>query len=302
MFSKVKEMSQNTQTKRTAEQAQLTESVTAPEKKSKVAPTKGPWMPVEFDDNGNNAVTIVVEKNYQGELLPKAKVTGQEESTFVAQFNTPAMKVQFNDLKQGGDTGKFNKDETNYKYNVKCVEGLPDKVAAAIPDEEARQQAFMKWVENTCNDLLTKAFTTQGCMESFTKKAVKAAKKNKTEPLQEFLNAATKSMLKEYTDQDGDDHSMFVAGRRGQYKNEQGEVTDNRPVFWRRTASGWEKADVKYISQGSILKYQVGFRAYATPNMYGVSCDLGKNIVIVYMVNKPTTYSSTEPVVPYIEF
>lgn len=303
MFSQVKEMSQNTQMKRTAEEAQLsTEAVTAPAKKPKATRAKGPWMPVEFDANGGNALSIVVEKDRAGELIPKAKVAGQEESTFVAQFNTPAMTVQFNDLKQGGDTGKFGKDETNYKYNVKCVKGLPDKVAAAMPNEEVRQEAFMKWAENTCDALLTKAFETKGCMESHKKKAAKAAKKNKTEPLQEFLNGATKSMLKEYTDQDGDDHPMFVSGRRGQYKNEQGEYTDNRPVFWKRTQSGWEKVEVQYISQGSVVKYQVGFRAYATPNMYGVSCDLGKNIVVVFKVNKPTQQTSSEPIVPYIEF
>ena len=102
MFSKVKEMSQNTQMKRTAEEAQLsTEAVTAPTKKSKATKAKGPWMPTEFDANGN-PVSIVMEKDRAGELIPKAKIAGQEESNFVAQFNTPAMTVQFNDLKQGG--------------------------------------------------------------------------------------------------------------------------------------------------------------------------------------------------------
>jgi hypothetical protein len=95
---------------------------------------------------------------------------------------------------------------------------------------------------------------------------------------------------------------MFVAARRGQYKNEAGDYTDNRPVFWRRTQTGWDKMDVKYISQGTVLKYQIGFRAYSTPNMYGVSCDLGKNIVVIYQVKKASHSNSSEPNVPYIEF
>ena len=295
-------MSANTSTtKRTADEALTTETVTTTSPK-KMKVEKGPWMPTEFDANNGNALSIVVEKDRSGELIPKVKVKGEEESQFAAQFNTPGLKVQFNDLKAGGDTGKFGKDETNYVYNIKAVQGLPDKVASAMPKEEERQNNFWKWVENTCNDLLKKAFETKGCMENHKKKATKAAKKNGTEAVQEFINGATLSMFKEFTDQDGDDQQMFCCKRRGQYKNESGDYTDNRPVFWRRTASGWDKPDIKYISQGSVLKYQIGFRVYTTPNMYGVSCDLGKNIVVLYQVKKPTVVASTAPDVPYIEF
>lgn len=300
MFSQVKKMSANTSTKRTASEALTAEAVTTTEVK-KARKARGPWMPTEFDYKGN-PVSIVVEKDRAGELIPKVKIKGDEESKFASQFNTPCLTVQYNDLKQGGDTGKFGKDETNYKYNIKAVRGLPDNVAKAMPEEEKRQEAFWQWVENTCTDMLTKAFETSGCMENHKKKAAKAAKKNKTDALKEFLNGATLSMMKEFTDQDGDEQQMFVAARRGQYKDENGEYADNRPVFWRRTQTGWDKMDVKYISQGSILKYQVGFRAYSTPNMYGVSCDLGKNIVVIYQVKKPTQASSSEPEVPYIEF
>lgn len=301
MFSQVKQMSANTPApKRTATEALTAETVTNPEVK-KARKAKGPWMPVEFDQDGNPA-SIIVEKDRAGELIPKVKIKGQEESSFAAQFNTPCMTVQFNDLKAGGDTGKFGKDETNYKYNVKTVRGLPNMVSKAMPTEEERQDAFWKWVENTCTGMLTKAFETSGCMESHKKKANKAAKKSKKTPLEEFLNGATLSMNKEFTDQDGDDQHMFVAARRGQYKNEAGDYTDNRPVFWRRTQTGWDKMDVKYISQGSVLKYQIGFRAYSTPNMYGVSCDLGKNIVVIYQVKKAMQSNSSEPNVPYIEF
>ena len=303
MFSKVKQMAANTSpTKRTAEEAKLTkESVSPVTKKAKKA--RGPYMPTEFDAMDGNAVSIVVEKDRSGELIPKVKIAGSEESKYVAQFNTPLLTVQYNDLKAGGDTGKFGKDETTYGYNVKSVRGLPDKVAAAMPHEEERQQAFMAWVENTCKELLTKAFETKGCMENHKKKAVKAAKKNGTDSITEFINGATLSMMKEFTDQDGDEQEMFVCKRRGRSKNEEGEFVDNRPVFWKRTASGWEKLDVKYITQGSVLKYQIGFRVYATPNMYGVSCDLGKNIVVFYEVKKSSaSTNSSEPDLPFIEF
>lgn len=296
MFSQVKEMAQNTaNSKRTAEEASLTtESVT---KKSKVS--KGPYMPHEFDTTD---IVISIKKNRAGELLPEVKIAGQEESKFVAQFNTPMLSVQFNDLKQGGDTGKFGKDETNYNYNVKTIKGLPDKVASVCVLEEKRQEAFWTWVESTSKDILAKAFETKGCMENHKKKAQKAAKKNKTEALTEFVNGATVSMLKEYTDTDGDDHPMFVCKRRGQYKNENGEYTDNRPVFWRLSSKGFEKIDIKYLPQGSVIKYQIGFRVYSTPNMYGVSCDLGKNIVVVYKEKTNTKQASTAPVVPCIDW
>lgn len=296
MFSQVKEMAQNTaNSKRNAEEASLTtESVT---KKSKLS--KGPYMPHAFDDV---EVVVSVKKNRAGELLPEVKIGGQEDSKFVAQFNTPMLTVQFNDLKQGGDTGKFGKDETNYHYNVKCVKGLPDIVSSVCENEEKRQEAFWTWLETTTNSILTKAFETKGCMENHKKKAQKAAKKNKTEALDEFVKNATVSMLKEYTDQNGDDHPMFVCKRRGQYKNENGEYTDNRPVFWRSTNKGFEKVDLKYIPQGSVLQYQIGFRVYSTPNMYGVSCDLGKNIVVVYKEKTNTKQASTAPVVPCIDW
>ena len=302
MFSKVKQMAANTSpTKRSAEEAQLTKESVSPVKKAKQA--KGPYMPTEFDAMDGKAVSIVVEKDRSGELIPKVKIAGNEESKYAAQFNTPLLTVQYNDLKVGGDTGKFGKDETTYGYNIKSVRGLPDKVTVAMPQEEERQQAFMQWVENTCKDLLTKAFETKGCMENHKKKAVKAAKKKGTDSLTEFINGATLSMLKEFTDQDGDEQEMFVSKRRGRSKNEEGEFVDNRPVFWKRTASGWEKMDVKYITQGSVLKYQIGFRVYTTPNMYGVSCDLGKNIVVFYQVKKASSGSNTnEPNLPFIEF
>lgn len=299
MFSKVKEMSQIT-AKRTADEAQLTaESVT--EKKSKAV--KGPWMPIEFDTNGN-PVAIKVEKDLQGELTVRVRVKGKEDDTFAAQFNTPCMTVQYNDLKAGGNSdGKYN-NETNYTYNIKAILGLPEKVSDAMPKEEARQQAFWTWADRVCKDLLEKAWETSGCMESHKKKATKLAKKNKTEAKTEFINGANLSMFKEYTDKEGEDHAMFVCKRKGLYKNADGEPIDNRPVFWKRTREGFEKMDVKYISQGSVLKYQVGFRAYATPTMYGISCNLGKNIVVVYQKNKPApdSSSSNEPNVPYIEF
>jgi len=298
MFSKVKEMSQIT-SKRTAADAELTAN-SVMEKKSK--PAKGPWMPVEFDFNGN-PLSIVVEKDNQGELMPRVRVKGKEESDFAAQFNTPCMTVQYNDLKAGGNSdGRFN-NETNYTYNIKAVLGLPEKVADAMPKEEARQQTFYSWTESTCTDLLEKAFETSGCMESHKKKAAKLAKKNKTDAKQEFMQGANLSMFKEYTDKEGEDHPMFVCKRKGLYKNNDGEPIDNRPVFWKRTRTGFEKTEVKYISQGSVLKYQIGFRIYATPTMYGVSCNLGKNIVVIYQKNNAAaSTSSAEPNVPYIEF
>ncbi len=39
---------------------------------------------------------------------------------------------------------------------------------------------------------------------------------------------------------------------------------------------------VNYFSQGSVLKYQVGFRAYATLTMYGVSCNQGGQEFVLY--------------------
>lgn len=307
MFSKVKEMSQIT-AKRSAEEAQLTAN-SVMEKKSK--PAKGPWMPVEFDHNGDSA-SIAVKKNNSGELMPEVRVKGDEDSTMAVQFNTPCMTVKFSDLGPGG-TYKPGNDKSygtadNYHYTVKTVAGLPDKVSAAMPKEEERQQAFLTWSDSVCNALLEKAFETAGCMEKDKKKAAKMAKKNKTDAKTEFMNGANKSMFKEHTDKETDqDIDLYVSKRRGLTTDGKSDKkVDNRPVFWKRTRAGFEKMeDVKYISQGSVLKYQVGFRMYSSSLGYGVSCSLGKNIVVIYQKNNPSgasSSSSNEPNVPYIEF
>ena len=293
MFSKMNKVNQTN--KRT-----LDETVeTKPEKKSEKKMKRTLYMQNEFDTADTD---IIVAKTRQGDVLPKLVLTSDPDSTYPTQLNTPFMSLQFGDTKVGGDTGKFGKDETNYKYNMKTVRGLPDKVAQHFPNEEAKQEAFFKYIEDTCNALLTKAFNTDGCMQSHKKKAAKAAKKNKTEALDEFLKSATLSALKDFTDQDGDDHTMFCSARRGQYKNEQGESVDNRMVFWKRTRTGFEPYDLTYVPHGSVVKYQVSFRAYSTPNMYGISCDLGKNVIVLLEGKKNEKRSNTEPDVPYIEF
>jgi hypothetical protein len=297
MFSKVKQMSQNTQsTKRTISEV----STEAPQAKKPKAQT-GPHMPYEFDENDGDNVTIVMDKSHDGELLPQGKIKGEETSKYAAQWNTPCLTLKFGDTKVGGDTGKFGKDETNYKYNLKTVVGLSDKVAKYLPNEEDRQVAFEKWRNDVAVKLLTKAFETKGCMEKETKKATKLATKNGTTGLSEFIKAANLSFEKTCEDPDGDEHAMFCAARRGQYKNENGELVDNRMVFWRRTVDGYVKADVKYVASGSVVKYQVSFRIYKMPGNYGVSCDLGKNVILV-KEESSSNFKSGAPELPYMDF
>ena len=305
MFNKVKEMSQIT-AKRTAEDAKLTaEDVT--EKKAKATKKPGPWMPIEFDTNGN-PVEIGTKKGRGGEVMPVVKVKGRQDN-MAAQFNTPCLTVHFNDLGPKGNIKSEYATETNYAYVVKSITGLPDKVSAAMPKEEGRQQAFFSWVDQVCDQLLETAFETPGCMESFKKKAARAAKKNKTDAKTEFVNGANKAMFKEWTDSETDeDYNFFVCKRRGlTMVSDSDEKVDNRPVFWKRTREGFEKMDVPYITQGTVLKYQIGFRCYTTGGEYGVSCQLGKNIVVIYQKNAPKpknteNQTSNEPSVPFIEF
>ena len=303
MFSKVKQMSANTVETSTSDSNTIgkkrgaeklsTEQVSVPVKKKK----QGPYMPYEFD---GTEISIVMEKSRSGELLPKVKIAGKEDSQYVTQFNTPIMKIIYNDLKEGGDSHnvKFGKSAINYDYNVKSGKGVSDKVLRSMPNEAERQEAFFQWAETTCEALLSKAFETKGCMENHKKKAKKNAKKNKSEEKDEFMKGANLSMFKDTTIDD-ETVDLFVCKRRGSYKDESGVTTDNRPVFWKRTREGFEKMEVKYVGMGSELKYQVSFRLYSTPTMYGVGCDLGKNICIVSLKKKAAV--STEPYVPYFD-
>ena len=206
MFSKVKKLSQNNtatmQSKRT--HSEVTESTPMTSNASKKQKTgSGPkklYMMHEFD---STEIAVVVAKNTQQELVPKMVQKGQEDSKYPLQVNTPVVSVQYSDMKKGGDEGKFGKTSKEASYNLKVRRGLSERVAQALPNEEARQEALFTFVEDTQRKMMQTAWNTQGCMENHKKKAKKKAKKDKTDEFEEFYKGATFSVLKYYTDEDG---------------------------------------------------------------------------------------------------
>lgn len=315
MFSKVKKLSQNpseaTNNKRThSEVTESTPMTHNPSKKQKSGSDSGDgpkklYMMNEFD---TTEIAVVVAKNHQEEVVPKMVQKGQEDSKYPLQVNTPILSVQYSDMKKGGDEGKFGKTSKEASYNLKCRKGLSERVAQAVPDEEARQEALFNFIEDTQRKMMEVAWNTQGCMENHKKKAKKAAKKNKTDEFDEFHKGATFSVFKDYTDADGDDKPMIVVTRRASYLNEQGEETDNRPVVWKMSRNGDYEVisynDLKYIPQGSCVKFQLGSKAWTNSSGYGVSWKLGKNVILVTKAKskKGGNSGATVPNLPYIGF
>lgn len=315
MFSKVKKLSQNTSeaTNNKRTHSEVTESTPMthnPSKKQKSGSDSGDgpkklYMMNEFD---STEIAVVVAKNSQQEVVPKMVQKGQEDSKYPLQVNTPILSVQYSDMKKGGDEGKFGKTSKEASYNLKLRKGLSERVAQALPDEEARQEALFNFIEDTQRKMMEVAWNTQGCMENHKKKAKKAAKKNKTKEFDEFYKGATFSVFKDYTDADGDDKPMIVVTRRASYLNEQGEETDNRPVVWKMSRNGDYEVipynDLKYVPQGSCVKFQLGSKAWTNSSGYGVSWKLGKNVILVTKAksNKSGNSGTTVPNLPYIGF
>jgi hypothetical protein len=315
MFSKVKKLSQNNseamQNKRT--HSEVTESTPMTSNTSKRQKTDsksgdGPkklYMLNEFDTTD---IAVVVAKNNQDELVPKMVQQGKEDSKYPLQVNTPVISIQYSDMKKGGDEGKFGKTSKEASYNLKVRKGLSERVAQALPNEEARQEALFNFVEDTQRKMMQTAWNTQGCMENHKKKAKKSAKKNKTDEFDEFYKGATLSVFKDYTDEEGEDKPMMVVTRRASYLNEQGEEQDNRPVVWKMTPNGDYEVipynDLKYIPQGSCVKFQLGSKGWCNSSGYGISWKLGKNVILVTKAksNKSGNSGSGAPVLPYISF
>lgn len=306
MFSKVKKLSQNNteamQNKRTHEEVSESTPMTSNPSKKQKKDVKKLYMTNEFDQT---QIEFVVSKNTQQELVPKMVQHGQEDSKYPLQLSTAIFTVKYSDMKQGGDIGKFGKTSKNAEYNLKVIKGLSERVASALPNEEERQHQMVDFMEKTQKDMMELAWNTQGCMENHKKKAKKAAKKNKTEEFDEFVNGATFSAFKEYTDEDGDDQPLYVVKRRASYLNDQGEEQDNRPVFWKMTPTGeYNVIELKYIPQGSCIKFQLGCKAWSTNSGYGISWKLGKNIIMVSKAKSKSggngSKGGSAPVLPYI--
>ena len=293
MFSKIKEMQQQSPQTTPVKRARE-EDVVEDQPDSKRASAARLYMPHEFDEAD---ITIVLDKNKK---VPKVVLKGDEESKYPLLLNTPVVSVQFSKLGEKGNSGEFGKTDDDFDFEIKTVQELDERVVNAMPGEPARGKAFYEFIRNTTDKLLEFAYNTKGCMDSHTKKADKQAKKKGKTGLEVFKENATLSQFKDYEyKQSGEEVEMFQCKRHGTYQG-----ISQRPVFWKSTKDGYKvKDDVKYLTYKTAVKHQFGFKVWENPSKYGISCTLGKNIIVVYE-NKKTTgenvpKQSNAPLVPY---
>ena len=90
-------------------------------------------------------------------------------------------------MKQGGDIGKFGKTSKNAEYNLKVIKGLAN-AASALPNEEARQQKMVDFMDKTQKDMMN----WHGLHKDVWKPKKKQKRQKRIKPMiQEFMNGAT---------------------------------------------------------------------------------------------------------------
>jgi hypothetical protein len=292
MFSKVNQMQQNNQqSPQSSALKRKHEEDVVEETNSKKKSSATLCMFREFDDT---PTTIVLDSDRK---IPKLVLASKPDSKYVLQLNTPVLTVQFSKLGEFGNSGEFGKTDDDFEFEMKTVTTLNERVARAMPDEVGRGEAFSKFIRTTTDKLMEFAYNTKGCMESHKKKADKAAKKKGKTGLELFKEGAILSQFKDYEHRDsGVEVEMFQCKRKGAY-----EGISQRPVFWKSTRDGYQIQDVKYLTYGTAVKYQVGFKFWENASKYGISCTLGKNIIVVFQPKNESGPKESQgaPQVPY---
>lgn len=288
MFSKmqqIKQTSPQSSPVKRAREEDLVQQETSPKRRSQKL-----YMVNEFDEVDT---TVVLDSDKK---VPKLVLTSKQDSAYRLQVNTPVLTVQFSKLGEKGNSGEFGKTDEDFEYELKTVQTLNERVVRAMPGEKARGKAFYKFIRDTTDKLLEFAYNTKGCMDSHTKKADKSAKKKGKTGLEVFKEGAMLSQFKDYETKTGEDVEMFQCKRKGTYQG-----TLQRPVFWKSTREGYKVLDeVKFLPYGTSVKFQVGFKFWENASKYGISCTLGKNIIVVHRPETQTQGSATQaPVIPY---
>lgn len=216
-------------------------------------------------------------------------------------ITTPMLPTKFCDLGMDVDMGKFNKTETNACYNLSVVETLPDKITNKMPGAQAKVTAFYKWLHDTVNDMLEAGWNTEGVWEKWKKAAEKEAKKelkknpdNARSAHDIFVANAKTSMLSKYEDKDtGDDVPMYTFSTPYQMRRN-GQMENNRPVFWKQYKNEYGNRAVKDVSaelpskksgllHGSVIKFGIELNAYDLDTMYGIKAKLKPNILCIHL-------------------
>lgn len=293
--------------KRTAEDAGL-RSTTSPKQAQRF------YLPPQFD---TTTYEIQCHTNWSGKKVPiyvsKGYKVPSDGRIRTKAIGTPMLQTKFVDLGPMGDVGKFKKTPENANYNMKTVHGLPEKITSRIPNAVEKSEEFYEYLRKVVNEMLEVGFKTEGVWNKWTKEAEKELKREKKKnpdttktALDFFKEKANTSMFKTFEDQaTGEDLNMYAFSTPFQLKYN-GEIKNNRPVFWKQVRNEYGDRSVKDITDelpskktglkhGSVVKFAIELNCYDLDTMYGVKAKLKPNILCVYLP-KASQRSVTEMV------
>jgi len=178
---------------------------------------------------------------------------------------------------------------------------LPDKITRKMPQAQVAADEFYTNLRGLVDNMLTTGWNTEGVWTKWKKAAEKQLKKElKNDPEYKktaeeiFKKEAKKSVLGKWEDREtGDEFPMYCFSTKYQMRI-QGEITNNRPTFWKQIRNEYGDRSVKDISDdlpskksglrhGSVVKFGFELNAFDLDTMYGIKAKLGRNILCVHL-------------------
>ena len=236
-------------------------------------------------------------KRRNGETIPKLHLQGDGRMKKFL-FSLPAMRVKWQQLgKEGNMNRRIGKsvitDINKARITASLENGCPDDLASVFPDLVDQQENFQAHLLLKCKEHMESAFLQD---EDPSWDRFKAGKE-----MEDFVEKANFSCIKPQTDENGDEYTVVNVTRR--VVDFQGNP--NECKFWKSNEkSEYEQIEPKYIRKGSLIRCMGSLRAYKTPNMYGVSLDLERDIVVVWMppLEDRSQQKTEEPAIPFLNF
>lgn len=237
-------------------------------------------------------------KRRNGESIPKMHMKGDSRMKKVI-FGLPTMVVKWQNLGKEGNLnkkiGKYTVTDINKaRITVTLEKGCPDELATVFPSLVGDQESFLEALRQLCKEHMEMAYLQE---EDNSWDVCKGKKE-----MDEFVKDANFSCIKMVRDENDDMYEVISTARK--VLDFQGNP--NECVFWKSNANGeYEQIEPKYIRKGSLIKCMGSLRSYKmSADMYGVSMDLERDIVVVWMppVEKKVQRTTLEPATPFLSF
>eukprot|EP00944_MAST-04C_sp_MAST-4C-sp1_P005842 g5842.t1 len=283
-LDKLKKLKENA-TKYVSKDLSTTEVVVSPKKDLVLD------MPPEMVDMD---LQVSMKKRRNGESLPHVHLKDDARKK-TTMFTMPAMMKRFGNMTGEGNLGQFTKDPQKARFTVSLEHGrAPEWVGDVFKDSDPikEQNDFMDKLKGLCTEMMSIAY--------YQEEDTSWDRHKTNKELEEFIEGANFSCIKNGTDKNGDDYSVVSGTRR---------LTDfqggpNNHVFWKVDPNGkFNVIEPKYIRKDSFIICTGSLRAYNTPDMYGVSLDIGRDVIVLSMPKKDSPKKVTnKPTVPFINF